>query len=268
MNSSLSERASSKADPRVRRTESPGNAKIAIKACEVLVALAGLAWVGIHAGPAAMAGSALPTAPSASVPLRATDSGPVAPPGVIVPPVSAVNGEEKPLEKGRTTDGKVILNQASETDLVSLPGVGPKRAQGILALRQRLGRFHNLQELLRVKGIGRKSLERLRPQLLLDAADHSPLEQSALETDGFQCTLFGFYQVTYSNLRLFKTQVAVGSVGCTTAVLPSPLGLLRPVRLAALRRLRRLVPESRLPRHRDRSGAFPPPIRAGPRRDR
>ncbi len=67
-----------------------------------------------------------------------------------------------------TPDGKVILNLAREDDLRRLPGIGPSRAQAILALRERLGRFKRPEDLLRVRGIGRRSLARLRPLIVVD----------------------------------------------------------------------------------------------------
>lgn len=69
---------------------------------------------------------------------------------------------------GVTPDGKVVLNLASEEDLMRLPGVGPAKAKAILALRARLGRFRRAEDLLRVKGIGRRRLARLRSLLLVD----------------------------------------------------------------------------------------------------
>lgn len=70
-----------------------------------------------------------------------------------------------------TPDGKVILNLATEADLRKLPGIGAKKAQAILALRAKLGRFKRPEDLLRVKGIGRKRLAKLRPRLLIDPPD-------------------------------------------------------------------------------------------------
>lgn len=67
-----------------------------------------------------------------------------------------------------TDDGRVVLNVAAEPDLTRLPGIGPKRAQAIVELRERLGRFSRLEQLLRVRGIGRRTLRRLRPLLVLD----------------------------------------------------------------------------------------------------
>jgi competence protein ComEA len=62
----------------------------------------------------------------------------------------------------------VVLNRADSAELQRLPGVGVKRAEAILALRQRLGRFRRPSDLLRVKGIGPRTLERMLPHLVLD----------------------------------------------------------------------------------------------------
>jgi competence protein ComEA len=70
---------------------------------------------------------------------------------------------------GVTADGKIILNTATAEDLMKLPRVGPKRAQAILELRQRLGHFRQATDLLRVRGIGRKTLKQLLPLLVVDA---------------------------------------------------------------------------------------------------
>jgi competence protein ComEA len=68
-----------------------------------------------------------------------------------------------------TPDGKVILNAAGERDLDRLPGVGPARARAIVALRDKLGgKFKRFEDLLRVRGIGRRSLERIRAHAVLD----------------------------------------------------------------------------------------------------
>jgi competence protein ComEA len=69
---------------------------------------------------------------------------------------------------GITTDGRVILNLADEHELRRLPGVGARRAEAIVRLRKRLGHFRRIQDLLRVRGIGPRSLRRMRPHLVLD----------------------------------------------------------------------------------------------------
>jgi competence protein ComEA len=71
----------------------------------------------------------------------------------------------------RTQDearGVVNLNTASSEELERLPGIGPSRARAILELRTRLKRFARVEDLMRVKGIGRSTFRRLRPLLTLD----------------------------------------------------------------------------------------------------
>jgi len=68
-----------------------------------------------------------------------------------------------------TADGKVILNLASVTDLVRLPGIGQKRGQAIVELRKRLGgRFRRVRDLLRIRGIGYRTMKRIEPLVVLD----------------------------------------------------------------------------------------------------
>lgn len=61
----------------------------------------------------------------------------------------------------------VNLNTATATELERLPRVGPARAQAILALRAQLTQFSKVEQLLRVKGIGRATFRKLRPLLTL-----------------------------------------------------------------------------------------------------
>lgn len=79
---------------------------------------------------------------------------------------SDAGAPDKP--RGITADGRVILNAASEAELTRLPGVGQKRARSIIKLRRRLKRFRRLTDLLRVRGIGVRSLKRMLPHMVLD----------------------------------------------------------------------------------------------------
>jgi competence protein ComEA len=73
-----------------------------------------------------------------------------------------------------TADGKVILNRAGLAELRRIPGVGEKRAAAILELRARLGRFRKATDLLRVRGLGTRSLARMREHFVLDAPEAAP----------------------------------------------------------------------------------------------
>ncbi|MCL2722889.1 MAG: helix-hairpin-helix domain-containing protein [Polyangiaceae bacterium] len=63
----------------------------------------------------------------------------------------------------------VVLNTAGEDEFRRLPGVGAKRAAAIVALRRRIGRFQRIEDLMRVKGIGRTAIRKWRPLVRLDA---------------------------------------------------------------------------------------------------
>ena len=58
-------------------------------------------------------------------------------------------------------------NRASATELTILPGIGPVLAERIVAERMNTGDFQRTEDLLRVKGIGPKTLERIRPFLAM-----------------------------------------------------------------------------------------------------
>ncbi|MBI5016400.1 MAG: ComEA family DNA-binding protein [Deltaproteobacteria bacterium] len=66
------------------------------------------------------------------------------------------------------------LNDASAADLEALPGIGPKTAAAILETRGRLGRFGTVEELTEARGIGPRTLERLRPLVRVPAPAPGP----------------------------------------------------------------------------------------------
>jgi len=65
----------------------------------------------------------------------------------------------------RVASFQVDVNQADGPELVQLPGIGPTLAQRIIESRQAEGPFLSHDDLLRVRGIGPKTLERIRPYL-------------------------------------------------------------------------------------------------------
>ncbi len=89
------------------------------------------------------------------------------------PPSIAASPEESPrTEHGHRSakskaTGPVSLNTASESELETLPGVGPATAQKILAYRREHGRFGSIEEIMSVKGIGAKKFEKMKPFLQL-----------------------------------------------------------------------------------------------------
>ena len=61
----------------------------------------------------------------------------------------------------------VNLNTASVDELVLLPGIGPVRARAIVENRARVGPFPSVDALVRVRGIGQVTVERVRSHVVV-----------------------------------------------------------------------------------------------------
>ena len=61
----------------------------------------------------------------------------------------------------------VDLNTADAAALESVPGIGKSLAQRIVTFREKNGAFGSVDDLLKVQGIGEKSLQNLRPYLIV-----------------------------------------------------------------------------------------------------
>lgn len=70
------------------------------------------------------------------------------------------------LVAGTTLD----VNSATAADLELLPGIGPALAQRIVDDRARSGPFRTVEDLDRVRGIGPRTVERLRPFVRIGGA--------------------------------------------------------------------------------------------------
>jgi competence protein ComEA len=151
----------------------------------VLLAIIGRASaagaLGGFGAPVAPLDAAVGPAPAPPAFAPAAPSTPVAPPASSAAPAAVVSV----ATRGRaSSDDPVVLNTAAVDDLRRLPGIGQKRADAIVALRSRLGRFRAIEDLMKVKGIGRAMLKRLRPLVRLDAPALSPVGPSASPDGG------------------------------------------------------------------------------------
>ncbi len=61
-------------------------------------------------------------------------------------------------------EGTININTANQEQLELLPGVGPSTAQKILAYREKRP-FKEVIHIMRIKGIGRKTYQKLKPFL-------------------------------------------------------------------------------------------------------
>jgi competence ComEA-like helix-hairpin-helix protein len=66
----------------------------------------------------------------------------------------------------KAPSGPVDLDTADAATLMTLPGIGPALAARIVQDRERNGPFRSVDDLARVKGIGQKTLARLKPFLV------------------------------------------------------------------------------------------------------
>ena len=77
----------------------------------------------------------------------------------------ALAGAEQVTSPSGSSSTLVDINAAGAAELVSLPGIGPALARRIIAYRGEHGPFGRIEELLDVRGIGPKMLDKIRPKI-------------------------------------------------------------------------------------------------------
>src|SRR5712664_454939 len=75
----------------------------------------------------------------------------------------------------------VNLNTATSEELQQVPGIGPATAEKILQMRKSYGAFKSVDDLLSIKGLGKKRLEKMRKYLTVSKipASKQPAKSSA-----------------------------------------------------------------------------------------
>ena len=85
-------------------------------------------------------------------------AGPVAAAQPAAPKASA--SEARPID----------INTADSAALESVPGIGKSLSQRILSFREKNGPFQSVDDLLKIQGIGEKSIQKQRPYLTVSKA--------------------------------------------------------------------------------------------------
>lgn len=62
---------------------------------------------------------------------------------------------------------RVNINTASESELVSLDGIGPSKAENIIEYRETHGGFSSIEEIMNVKGIGKKIFKNIKDNICI-----------------------------------------------------------------------------------------------------
>jgi competence protein ComEA len=114
---------------------------------------------------------------AALAPASAAAQSPPAPPAP--PPPRATPEPPRGQAATPTAVQPVHLNEASAAELCALPGIGPAKAARIVAWRQAHGGFRRVKDQRRVRGIGAKTVDRLRPLLTLESRPPAPSPPTA-----------------------------------------------------------------------------------------
>lgn len=79
---------------------------------------------------------------------------------------STVEKAKKTTKKTAKAATKAVnVNTADKETLTQIPGIGPKTADSILKYRKANGKFKSGKDLMNVKGIGEKTLKKMKPFL-------------------------------------------------------------------------------------------------------
>ena len=80
-------------------------------------------------------------------------------------------GGEAPPQEPAKPSFPLDINRASADELTQLPGIGPVKAQAIIEFRNQTGGFKAKEDLLEVKGIGEKTLEKISGLITVGQAE-------------------------------------------------------------------------------------------------
>lgn len=75
---------------------------------------------------------------------------------------TSVNTNLSINKKSKTDIEKINLNKATQTELETLPGIGPSTAEKIIAYRKENGNFKNIEDIMNVNGIGESKYNKIK----------------------------------------------------------------------------------------------------------
>lgn len=81
--------------------------------------------------------------------------------------IPSKNESEQGMYTSSKEDGKIRINTAAKEQLEKITGIGSRKAESILKYREEHGPFQKIEDLLEIDGIGAKSLEKIKDQIII-----------------------------------------------------------------------------------------------------
>lgn len=85
----------------------------------------------------------------------------------ILAPALGFAAEEASGTQAASAITQININVADAETLATLKGIGAKKAQAIVDYRKQIGRFKSIEQLLEVKGVGKRLLGKIQSQITL-----------------------------------------------------------------------------------------------------
>jgi competence protein ComEA len=83
-------------------------------------------------------------------------------------PVLEINHSSSNAQNLNLKNAVININTASQEQLETLPGIGPTKAKAIIDYRQKYGKFKAKKDIIKVKGIGEKTYEKIQNLIEVD----------------------------------------------------------------------------------------------------
>jgi competence protein ComEA len=82
-------------------------------------------------------------------------------------PSPAIAYEQGKVKGQSASDGRVNLNTAGKEELMTLTGIGEKKAEAIIQYRDVSGGFGSIEELMQVEGIKEGTFEKIKEDIVI-----------------------------------------------------------------------------------------------------
>ena len=76
--------------------------------------------------------------------------------------------DKKNTSKNELKEKSININTATKEELIAIPGIGDKISDRVIIYREEHGGFKNIEDIMNVKGIGKKKFEKMKPYITVD----------------------------------------------------------------------------------------------------